>query len=70
MFDFDDINNRFHIIMATTMVAKVQRAYYESLIQEGFEEDFALHLVDLVTGISVSVLGTAIPQIINGYREQ
>lgn len=70
MFDFNDLNNRFHIIIATTMVAKVQRAYYESLVEEGFEEDFALHLVELLTGVAVSAMGTAIPQILNGYNDR
>lgn len=69
MFNFDEINNKFNLILATNMVAKVQRMYYESLVAEGFSEEESLHLVDLMSGCLVQGIAYFLPSLMNNSEE-
>lgn len=66
-FDFSRIEQAMNnpgTIMVTQMLAKVQRAYYDGLVSEGFSPDESIKLVDLVTMTAIKTIGEAAPLIV------
>jgi lipase chaperone LimK len=60
MDGFDNLfNERAKIIEASHLVASVQFAYYQSLVDEGFTEEQAIRIIE----ITQHTIGEAAPRI-------
>lgn len=70
MFNFEDLNNQFHIILATRAIAKTQKAYHESLLEEGFDEEMAEKLVTICSACLIESLISIGPELLQGNNER
>lgn len=68
-FDFEPyfkfLGEQAKMMVATSMVARLQRSLYESLLEVGFDEDQAMRLVEKTTGFVVHEGATLIRSILD-----